>query len=277
MSLDTRSWAAAVPGLVRSDLRAPGISRERSQDHFRYRDLSGAEITQASELQRIAALAIPPAWTNVWISPEPLGHVQATGVDSRGRTQYRYHQLWREQRDAQKFAHMLRFAGLLPGLRTATLQDLQRRALDRERVAASAVRLIDLGLFRIGGEKYAELDHHYGATTLQKRHVKVTRDAMMFDYIGKEGKQRAITVADDMVLPTVRALARSQNGLDALFSYQSAGTWHTLHSHDVSNYIASRQALILRRRSSGPGMRPSSWRWRWQTLAGLPQGHDAKG
>lgn len=276
MTLDTRSWAAAVPGLVRSDLRAPGISRERSQDHFRYRDLSGAEITQASELQRIAALAIPPAWTNVWISPEPLGHVQATGVDSRGRTQYRYHQLWREQRDAQKFAHMLRFAGLLPGLRTATLQDLQRRALDRERVAASAVRLIDLGLFRIGGEKYAELDHHYGATTLQKRHVKVTRDAMMFDYIGKEGKQRAITVADDMVLPTVRALARSQNGLDALFSYQSAGTWHTLHSHDVSNYIAG-QALILRRRSSGPGMRPSSWRWRWQTLAGLPQGHDAKG
>jgi DNA topoisomerase-1 len=240
MSLDTRSWAAAVPGLVRSDLRAPGISRERSQDHFRYRDLSGAEITQASELQRIAALAIPPAWTNVWISPEPLGHVQATGVDSRGRTQYRYHQLWREQRDAQKFAHMLRFAGLLPGLRTATLQDLQRRALDRERVAASAVRLIDLGLFRIGGEKYAELDHHYGATTLQKRHVKVTRDAMMFDYIGKEGKQRAITVADDMVLPTVRALARSRNGLDALFSYQSAGTWHTLHSHDVSNYIAGR-------------------------------------
>jgi DNA topoisomerase IB len=240
MNLDTRSWAAAVPGLVRSDLRAPGISRERSQDHFRYRDLSGAEITQASELQRIAALAIPPAWTNVWISPEPLGHVQATGVDSRGRTQYRYHQLWREQRDAQKFAHMLRFAGLLPGLRTATLQDLQRRALDRERVAASAVRLIDLGLFRIGGEKYAELDHHYGATTLQKRHVKVTGDAMMFDYIGKEGKQRAITVADDMVLPTVRALARSRNGLDALFSYQSAGTWHTLHSHDVSNYIAGR-------------------------------------
>jgi DNA topoisomerase-1 len=102
---------------------------------------------------------------HVWISPDPLGHIQATGVDSRGRTQYRYHQQWREQRDAQKFLHMLRFASVLPALRAATVADLARAGLDRDRVAASAVRLIDLGLFRIGGEKYARLDHHYGATT----------------------------------------------------------------------------------------------------------------
>ena len=98
----------------------------------------------------------------------PQGHIQATGVDSRGRTQYRYHQVWREQRDAQKFEHMLRFAGALPTLRTATLHDLGHRGLDRGRVAASAVRLIDLGLFRLGSERYAELDHHYGAATLEK-------------------------------------------------------------------------------------------------------------
>ena len=191
-------------------------------------------------MQRIGALAIPPAWTNVWISPDPSGHIQATGVDSRGRTQYRYHQQWREQRDAQKFLHMLRFASVLPALRAATVQDLERGGLDRDHVAASAVRLIDLGLFRLGGEKYAELDHHYGATTLEKRHVTVTRDSMMFDYIAKEGKHRAITITDEVVLPTLRALARSDNGLDTLFNYQHGGNWRILHSHDVSNYIAAR-------------------------------------
>src|SRR6202035_3745074 len=106
------------------------------------------------------------------------------------RTQYRYHQVWREQRDAQKVAHMLRVAGALPALRDATLHDLRHRNLDRDRVASGAVRLIDLGLFRIGGERYAELDHHYGATTLEKRHVRVTRDGLVFDYIAKEGKHR---------------------------------------------------------------------------------------
>jgi DNA topoisomerase IB len=120
------------------------------------------------------------------------------------------------------------------------VEDLARGGLDRDRVAASAVRLIDLGLFRLGGEKYAELDHHYGATTLEKRHVTLTRDSMMFDYIAKEGKHRAITLTDEAVLPTVRALARSDNGLDTLFSYQHGSSWRILHSHDVSNYIAVR-------------------------------------
>jgi DNA topoisomerase I len=240
MSPGAPSLAGAVPGLARSDPRRPGITRERSREGFRYRDPSGAEVTQPELLQRIGALAIPPAWANVWISPDPWGHIQATGADSRGRTQYRYHPLWREQRDAQKFVHMLRFASVLPALRAATVADLARAELGRDRVAASAVRLIDLGLFRIGGEKYAELDHHYGATTLQKRHVTVTRDGMVFDYIAKEGKRRAITVTDEVVLPTVRALAHSDNGLDTLFSYQHGGAWRILHSHDVSDYIAAR-------------------------------------
>jgi DNA topoisomerase I len=229
---------SAVPGLTRSDPRVPGIIRVRAGDGFRYRDPSGADVTEAATLQRIRALALPPAWADVWISPDPLGHIQATGVDSRGRTQYRYHQLWREQRDAQKFAHMLRFAAALPTLREATLRDLGRRPLDRDRVAASAVRLIDLGLFRIGGERYAELDHHYGAVTLEKRHVSVRRDGVVFDYIAKEGKRRGVTVNDRAVWPTVRALAASDNGLDRLFCWQQGGTWHPLHSQDVSAYIA---------------------------------------
>ena len=230
--------AAAVPGLVRSDPHGPGITRQRDGDGFRYTDPAGSAVQSGPDLDRIRVLAIPPAWTDVWIAPDPLGHIQATGVDRRGRTQYRYHEVWREQRDAEKFAHMLRFAAALPALRAATLRDLARRRLDRDRVAAGAVRLIDLGLFRIGGEKYAELDHHYGATTLQKRHVRVTGREVAFDYIAKEGKRRTVTVSDPAVRPTVRALARSANGLESLFAWEDRGTWRPLHSYQVSNYIA---------------------------------------
>jgi DNA topoisomerase-1 len=239
MSLETFS-AAAVPGLVRSDPHGPGITRERVPGGFRYRDPSGAQITQADVLERIRALRIPPAWESVWISPDPLGHIQATGADSRGRAQYLYHPTWREQRDVQKFGHMLRFAGALPALRTAAEHDLRRRSLNRDRVVAGVVRLIDLGLFRIGGEKYAELDHHYGATTLEKRHVSVTRDGIMFDYVAKAGKHRTLLVNDRVVLPTVRMLARTDNGLENLFAYQQLDAWHVLHSHQVNEYIAER-------------------------------------
>jgi DNA topoisomerase I len=201
--------SAAIPGLMRSDPHAAGITRERDADGFWYRDAGSQRVTDGQELRRIGALGIPPAWMDVWISPDPLGHIQATGVDSRGRTQYRYHQVWREQRDVQKFEHMLRFAGALPALRSAAIRDLGGRHLDHDRVAAAVVRLIDLGLFRIGGEKYAELDHHYGATTLCKRDVAVTRAGVTFDYIAKEGKRRTITVTDDAVRAVIRALIRS--------------------------------------------------------------------
>ena len=119
--------AAAVAGLTRSEPHSPGINREATSGGFRYRDPLGQDVTDTETLRRIAALAIPPGWKDVWISPDPLGHIQATGVDSRGRTQYHYHELWREQRDAQKFAHMLKFAAALPALRTATVRDLSGR------------------------------------------------------------------------------------------------------------------------------------------------------
>ena len=232
------SLMAAVPGLHRSDPRTPGIRRVRSAGGATcYLDSDGAEIADADTLARIRALAIPPAWRDVRIEPDPHGHIQATGVDSRGRTQYRYHELWREQRDAQKFDHMLRFASALPLLREAALEDLRHQHLDRGRVVASAVRLIDLGMFRIGGERYAELDHHYGITTLEKRHVSIGRGSAVFDYVAKEGKRRTITVTDPDVLATVRALSRSDNGLEALFCWQDDTTWHPMHSHDVGAYI----------------------------------------
>jgi DNA topoisomerase IB len=240
MSEETPPPAAAVAGLVRSDPHSPGITRVGTRDSFRYLDQAGAEISEAATLDRIRALRIPPAWADVWISPDPLGHIQATGTDSKGRLQYLYHQLWREQRDAQKFGHMLRFASALPGLRTAAAGDLRHRGLTRDRVVASVVRLIDLGLFRIGEERYADLDHHYGATTLRKHDVRVTRDGIVFDYTAKWGKQRTITVKDELVRPTVRALARSDNDLDTLWGYEQDGRWRVLHSRDVGNYIAAR-------------------------------------
>jgi DNA topoisomerase I len=230
---------AAVAGLNRSDPRAPGLTRVRAGAGVAYLDITGAEVADPETVTRIKALAIPPAWTQVWISPDPLGHIQATGVDSRGRLQYRYHPQWREQRDGEKFAHMLRFAAALPELRAVTLRDLRHRGLDRRRVAATAVRLIDLGLFRLGGERYAELDHHYGAATLEKSHVAVRRDGLRFDYVAKEGKHRTVTVTDAAVRPAVRALAQADNGLTALFGFQDTRAgWHVLHSHDVSSYIA---------------------------------------
>jgi DNA topoisomerase I len=240
LSADPSPQAAAVPGLTRSDPHGPGITRERVGGGFRYRDPSGAEVTRPDTLYRIGALGVPPAWKDVWISPDPLGHIQATGVDSRGRTQYRYHQVWREQRDAQKFAHMLRFAEALPALRSATVRDLGRRRLDRDRVTAAAVRLLDLGLFRIGGERYADLDHHYGATTLQKDDVTMGRGGVAFDYIAKEGKRRTITVTDPAVRSVVRVLLNSDSTSGSLFSYQDGDTWRPLRSHEVSNYIATR-------------------------------------
>jgi DNA topoisomerase-1 len=235
--MNAEPMGAAVPGLTRSEPRGPGISREGNSARFQYHDLVGAHVTDARTLRRIAALAIPPGWKEVWISPDPLGHIQATGVDSRGRTHYLYHELWREQRDAQKFAHMLRFAAALHALRSATVRDLNGPQLDRDRVAAGAVRLIDLGLFRIGGEKYAELDHHCGATTLRKQDVRVTRDGIVFDYIAKEGKRRMITGTDEAVRPTVRALVGSGNNLGSLFCFEDRGAWRPLHCHEVSNYI----------------------------------------
>jgi DNA topoisomerase-1 len=136
LRVDGSSSAAAVPGLTRSDPHTAGIIRRSGTTGFLYLDASGAPVMDKAALQRISAIGIPPGWKDVWISPDPLGHIQATGIDSRGRTQYRYHQVWQEEREGQKFAHMLRFARALPVLRTATARDLGGQNLDRDRVTA---------------------------------------------------------------------------------------------------------------------------------------------
>src|SRR3954452_15309030 len=179
-----------MPRLRRADCSAPGIRRRRRGKGFEYLDHEGNRITEASVLERIRELAIPPAWADVWICPYPLGHIQATGIDAAGRKQYRYHDLWRERRDRQKFESMERFARSLPGLRRRVERDLARDGMPRERVLACATRLLDRGFFRIGSEAYADENDTYGIATMLKRHVRVDNDLVTFDYESKGGKRR---------------------------------------------------------------------------------------
>jgi hypothetical protein len=259
--------AAAVSGLRRSDPRGPGITRVPGSAGFSYTDRAGSPVTDPAVLARIAALAIPPAWTGVWISADPSGHIQATGTDSRGRLQYRYHEQWREQRDAEKFEHMLRFAGSLPALRAAALRDLRRRGLSRDRVTASAVRLIDVGLFRIGGERYAELDHHYGVSTLLKQHVRVLRGGVAFDYVAKEGKRRAITVGDPERLrrPAARQPVRGGRGT-------AHGAGPAARIAGAGRRRAGRGGPARQRLSDGRGEVDCPTATRWPGASGHPAG-----
>jgi DNA topoisomerase-1 len=174
-------------GLHRSDVHLPGYRRVAREGGFVYIDPAGAEVRDPAELRRIKELAIPPAWHDVWIALDPLGHIQAMGRDSRGRRQYRYHPLWRAERDAEKFGHMLLFAQALPRVRGVGDEHLARRVLDRERVSACAIRVTELGLFRVGNERYAREDHTYGVASLERRHVSFLADEAVFDYVAKHG------------------------------------------------------------------------------------------
>ena len=162
-----------MPRLKKVDCAGPGITRRRRGRGWEYMDEDGRKLADPDVVARIQALAIPPAWKDVWICAQPMGHIQATGTDAAGRKQYRYHDQWRERRDVQKFDSMLEFARALPDLRERVARDLQRGELSRERVLACAVRLLDRGFFRIGSEGYAEENETYGLATIRKDHVTV--------------------------------------------------------------------------------------------------------
>src|SRR4051812_45893307 len=179
-----------MPRLRRSDCSGPGIARVRRGNGFSYTDEDGQPVSEPAVLARIGELVIPPAWKDVWICPYPMGHIQATGVDAAGRKQYRYHDKWRERRDAEKFEEMIDFARALPRLRERVDKDLSKRGIPRDKVLAAAMRLLDLGFFRIGSENYAEENDTYGIATMRKRHVKVSGDTVTFDYEAKGGQRR---------------------------------------------------------------------------------------
>ena len=227
-----------MPRLRRVDCSTPGYARRRAGRGFVFLDLDGSRITDADTLTRIRALAIPPAWTEVWICCDPLGHIQAVGTDAKGRRQYRYHDVWRLRRDREKFDHMLEFAAALPALRQATAAHLDRDDLSRERVLACAVRLLDLGFFRIGTEGYAEENQTYGLATMRRKHVRVEGDVITFDYTAKSGKRRIQSVADPAVVAVVSALRDRKGGGYELLAYETdGGGWADVKSADINAYI----------------------------------------
>src|SRR5512132_3629682 len=177
--------------LRRSDCGSPGIRRRRRGKGFEYLDPDGERVTDAEVLQRIRELVIPPAWEDVWICTYPGGHIQATGVDAAGRKQYLYHPRWRERRDMEKFEDMLVFARTLPRLRKRVDAELgESDELTYDRVCACAVRLLDRGFFRVGGEDYAVRNESYGLASMKKSHVSMRNDVLVFDYPAKSGKRR---------------------------------------------------------------------------------------
>ena len=226
-----------MPRLRRSDCAIAGIKRRRRGRGFEYVDEGGERIEDPDVVERIRALAIPPGWEDVWICVDPLGHIQATGMDARGRKQYRYHDLWRERRDRQKFDAMLDFGRALPKLRDRVERDLRKRRISRERVLACAVRLLDRGFFRIGSEDYAEENETYGLATMRKRHVIVKGDTVTFDYEAKGGKRRVQVVGDRSIAGLVKTLRARRGGGHELLAYRNGSSWRDVKSTEINDYI----------------------------------------
>jgi DNA topoisomerase I len=216
--------------------RQPGITRESLGDGFRYRDPDGALIRDPAELARIKALAVPPAWTRVWICPQEHGHLQATGRDARGRKQYRYHARWRRIRDETKYEHLLDFGRALPAIRRRVESDLGRPGLPREKVLAAVVRLMEDTLARVGNPEYAAQNNTFGLTTLRNRHVRISRGRIELDFRAKHGIRHVSRVSDRKLARVVKN-CRDLPGSE-LFQYiDEAGERHCIDSADVNEYL----------------------------------------
>ena len=231
--------SAAPPGLVYLSDAAPGIRRVRRGRAFAYLRPDGQPLRDADELSRIRQLAIPPAYTDVWISPQRNGHLQATGRDTRGRKQYRYHADWCQVRDSDKFDRLYAFGQALPRLRRRVDRDLARRAgglPTRDAVLAALVRLLDTTLVRVGNEEYARSNHSYGLTTLRSRHAQVHGATLRLRFVGKGGKCHDVSLADARVAKIVRR-CQALPGQE-LFAYvDAAGQVHRVGSADVNGYL----------------------------------------
>ncbi len=229
-----------MPRLRRADCSTPGIRRRRRGKGFTYQwESTGERVNDPDVLSRITELVLPPAWQDVWICPYPNGHLQAVGTDAAGRKQYRYHDQWRERRDNQKFDTMLEFARALPDLRQVVEQELSARdTLDRDRVLACAVRLLDRGFFRIGTEIGHSGDvETFGLTTMRKEHVSISGNEVAFEYMAKGGKHRVHSVVDPSVCDVVLALKRRRGGGDELLAYRDGKAWIDITARDVNAWI----------------------------------------
>ncbi|MDQ3722425.1 MAG: DNA topoisomerase IB [Actinomycetota bacterium] len=223
--------------LRRSNLNVPGYARRRCCKGFMYLDAEGGRITDNELIARITGLVIPPAWQSVWISPDPFGHIQATGLDARGRKQYLYHPRWRARRDQAKFEDMIVFAKSLPALRSVVAHDIGLGDMSREQVLGCAARLLDRGFFRIGSEEYKVSNETYGLATICKRHVTIAGDTVSFDYIAKESKRRVQAVIDPQVAEIIGILKRRRGGGEELLAYKDGGRWCDVRSPDINAYL----------------------------------------
>lgn len=214
----------------------PGITRRKRGKSFQYLDPDGSPIRDPDELKRIASLAIPPAWTEVWICPNPNGHLQATGRDARNRKQYRYHPRWHEVRDESKFDRMLEFGRDLPAIRERVEQDLRRKTLCRERVLAAVVRLLETTFIRVGNDEYAKQNRSYGLTTMKDRHADVTSTTVHFRFRGKSGKKREVRLQDRRLARVVKQ-CRDIPGQELFQYYDGEGERRDVRSEDVNEYL----------------------------------------
>lgn len=222
--------------LIYVDDDLPGITRKRSGRGWAYYDPHGELIRDPDERVRLGAIALPPAYTDAWFCPAPNGHILATGIDAKGRKQYRYHPEFRAAREGEKFDGCLTFGKLLPLVRKRVEDDLACRKLTRERAIASVVRLLDLGAVRIGNEGYAKENRSYGATTLRQRHAEVTGRTLRLSYKAKGGKLREVALTDSALARVVRTMQELPG--QHVFKYvDDDGDLHTVGSHDVNEYL----------------------------------------
>jgi DNA topoisomerase-1 len=228
--------AARAAGLRYVVDTAPGIRRRRAGRAFAYLDRDGRPIRDAETLGRIRSLAIPPAWSDVWICPSPRGHIQATGRDARGRKQYRYHPKWRQTRDETKYERMLAFGQALPSIRTRIEQDLARPGLPREKVLAAVVKLLEATLIRVGNDEYARQNRSFGLTTLRNRHVTVEGSTLRFRFRGKSGVSHEVGLRDRRLAGVVRR-CQELPGQELLEYLDEAGQPRDVGSGDVNEYL----------------------------------------
>jgi DNA topoisomerase I len=228
--------SARAVGLRHVNDEQPGLKRVKCGDSFRYRDDAGKNVRDLSVVKRIRSLAIPPAWTGVWICPHENGHLQATGRDAKGRKQFRYHPLWREVRDATKYDRLIDFAQALPEIRRRIARDIAKPGLTREKVLATIVRLMDLAFIRVGNEEYAKQNDSYGLTTMKDQHAKIRGERIQFSFRGKSGKHHTIEVQDGRL---ARIVKRCQDipGQDLFQWINGNGKRHDVTSGDVNDYL----------------------------------------
>jgi len=232
-----------VVRLRRTSPSQPGWTRLKHGAGFRYLDTDGEPLPRA-EVERVKALVIPPAWRDVWITPHEHGHLQAVGTDAAGRKQYLYHPQWRLRRDVAKFGRMEEFGEALASAREVVVSDLGRRGMPLERACAAAVRLLDLGYFRIGNDVYADSNGSFGLTTLERRHVRRRQDLLVFTFTGKSGVDHRIEIDDELVISAVDAMRRRRGAEDPrLLAYKNGRSWRSMLPELVNDYVRSTTGL----------------------------------